>query len=99
MKKTLAIVLLSLPIIGFAQSEMGSFAHVSPKKDTLFLLSGDPMSKLTFSIWKSDSTWNGQNPTIVFVNHKTIEELKFAYLQKPNEFVRMRKTPIKTKNQ
>jgi hypothetical protein len=98
MKKTLIIALLALPILSYSQTEMGKFAQVNSKKDTLFLLENDPLTKLTFKIWKSDSTWNGQNPTIVFVNTKAMEEIKFAYFRQSNEFVRMRKTPIKTKN-
>ena len=98
MKKSLIIALLALPILSYSQTEMGNFAQVNSKKDTLFLLENDPLTKLTFKIWKSDSTWNGQNPTIVFVNMKAMEEIKFAYFRKSNEFVRMRKTPIKTKN-
>lgn len=98
MKKSLIIALLTIPTFVYSQTEMGNFAHVTNKKDTLFLLENDPLTKLTFNIWKSDSTWNGQNPTIVFVNHAYMEEIKFAKFRASNEFVRMRKTPIKTKN-
>ena len=98
MKKSLAIALLSFPIFAFSQKQMGNFAHVTTNKDTLFLLKDDTMSKLTFNIWKSDPTWNGQNPYIVFVDAESMEDLKFAYQQTTIEFVRMRKTPIKTKN-
>ncbi len=98
MKKSLIIALLTIPTFVYSQTEMGNFAHVTNKKDTLFLLENDPLTKLTFNIWKSDSTWNGQNPTIVFVNHECMEEIKFANFRASNEFVRMRKTPIKTKN-
>jgi hypothetical protein len=98
MKKSLITALLSIPAFVYSQTEMGNFAHVTPKKDTLFLLENDPLTKLTFNVWKSDSTWNGQNPTIVFVNREDMEAIKFTQFRASNEFVRMRKTPNKTKN-
>ena len=96
MKKTLIIALLALPILGYSQT--GNFAQVNSTKDTLFLLENDPLTLLTFSIWKGDSTWTGQNPTIVFVKAKEMELIKAAYARPSNEFVRMRKTPIITNN-
>ena len=98
MKKTLIIALLALPILSYSQTEMGNFAQVNSKKDTLFLLENDPLTKVTFSIWKSDSTWNGQNPTIVFVKEKEMKDLKFAYSRPSNTFAKMRKSLIISKN-
>ena len=56
------------------------------------------LSKLTFSIWKTDSTWNGQNPTIVFVNHDYMDEIKSTSFRSSNELVGTRKTLVKIKN-
>lgn len=98
MKKTLIIALLALPILSYSQTEMGNFAQVNSKKDTLFLLEKDPLTKITFNIWKSDSTWNGQNPTIIFVKTEEMEEIKFAYNRTSSIFAKMRKPTIITKN-
>lgn len=72
MKNILFAALMTLTTSVFSQtkSEFGDFAHVTSKKDTLFLLKSDTMSKITFNIWKNDPKWNGTNPTILFVNQK-----------------------------
>jgi hypothetical protein len=96
MKYLIVIAILVMPILSKGQS-MGTYAHIHPSKDTLYLLEDDTLSKITYNVWKSDSTWNGQTPTIVFVNSTKMKFLKREE-HEPIQFVRMRKTPIKIKN-
>ena len=63
MKKLLILVLL-LPLYSNAQNSV-DWVYVTPNKDTLFLEQEDPTADLTFTIWKSDNTWQGWNPVIV----------------------------------
>lgn len=77
MKKLIILAILALPAIGFSQkAEHGYFAHVSPKNDTLYLLKNDPLTSITFQVWKNDPKWNGSNPCILFVDHDTMVCLK-----------------------
>ena len=63
MKKLLILALL-LPLYSNAQ-DRADWAYVTPNKDTLYLAQDDPNANLNFTIWKSDTTWQGWNPVIV----------------------------------
>jgi hypothetical protein len=77
MRKLLILAILAIPAWGFSQkAEQGHFAHTSQKHDTLYLLKNDPMTTITFQIWKNDSKWNGTNPCILFVDRDTMVCLK-----------------------
>jgi hypothetical protein len=75
MKYLIVIAILVMPILSKGQS-MGTYAHIHPSKDTLYLLETDTLSKITHEIWKSDPNWKGQNPVIVFVDEKQMEIFK-----------------------
>jgi hypothetical protein len=74
MKKLITILAL-LPISSFAQT-IGNHAHPTPTKDTLYLLKEDPLANVTFNVWKSDPTWNGTCPTIIFLNTDQMAAIK-----------------------
>jgi hypothetical protein len=54
----------------------GEFAQPTQDRDTLYLLENHSMSKITYDLWKNDSTWNGCNPCIRFVSFGEMEKLK-----------------------
>ncbi len=82
MKQLLLIVSMTLTTIVYSQttSSTGNFAHASSDRDTLYLLKGDTMANLTFTIWKNDPKWNGMNPTILFINSEQMKSYKESYL-------------------
>jgi hypothetical protein len=61
-KLTTLLILASLYITAQNNAE---WVYVTPNKDTLYLEQEDPTADLTFTIWKSDATWQGWNPVIV----------------------------------
>ncbi len=95
MKKILFLASMALTSVVYSQtvSNQASFAHTTAKRDTLYLLKNDTMASVTFSVWKSDKTWNGTNPTILFVNDKQMRELKENYV-----LVRREKSVTKLNN-
>ena len=75
--KTLLFVLLFSPLLSFGQTTTYSdFAQPTTTKDTLYLVTNDQLSKLTFSIWKSDPNWTGTCPTILWVSSEEMAEFK-----------------------
>ncbi len=95
MKKILFLASMALTSVVYSQtvSSQASFAHTTAKRDTLYLLKNDTMASVTFSVWKSDKTWNGTNPTILFVNDRQMRELKENYV-----LVRREKSVTKLNN-
>jgi hypothetical protein len=63
-------------VIETAEVSYGDFAQPTPDRDTLYLLENHSMSKITYDLWKKDSTWNGCNPCIRFVSFGEMEKLK-----------------------
>jgi hypothetical protein len=90
MNRLALFTLLAFPVISFSQStELPSeFAHLTAGRDTLFLLAKDPLSQLTFNIWKNDPNWDGTCPNIQFVGPVQMERLKkkYAQLENPENF-------------
>lgn len=75
--KTLLFVLLFSPLLSFGQTTTyADFAQPTTTKDTLYLVTNDQLSKLTFSIWQSDPNWTGICPTILWVSSKEMVEFK-----------------------
>ena len=75
--KTFLFVLLFSPLLSFGQTTTyADFAQPTTTKDTLYLVTNDQLSKLTFSIWKSDPQWDGTCPTILWVTSKEMAEFK-----------------------
>jgi hypothetical protein len=78
--KTFLLALLFSPLLGFGQTteaaEFGTFALATTNKDTLYLVANDPLSKITFSVWKNDPTWDGTCPTILWVSSSEMAEFK-----------------------
>ena len=64
MKTKLTTLLIIASLYATAQSR-ADWAYVTPNKDTLYLEQDDPNADLNFTIWKSDTTWQGWNPVIV----------------------------------
>lgn len=95
MKKILFLASMALTSVVYSQtaSNQASFAHTTEKRDTLYLLKNDTMATVTFGVWKSDKSWNGTNPTILFVNDKQMRELKENYV-----LVRREKSVTKLNN-
>ena len=60
-----------------AVGSYGGFAQPSSNKDTLYLLSGDPVSYKIDSIWKIDTA--RKKPAIVFVSLDVMESIKKKY--------------------
>jgi hypothetical protein len=58
------------------EASYGDFAQPTPDRDTLYLLENHSMSKITYDLWKNDSTWNECNPCIRFVSFREMEKLK-----------------------
>jgi len=64
MKTKLTTLLILASLYTTAQNN-AEWVYVTPNKDTLYLEQEDPTADLTFTIWKSDATWQGWNPVIV----------------------------------
>ncbi len=95
MKKIVILALMAMSTVCYSQtaSNQASFAHSTETRDTLYLLKNDTMATVTFGVWKSDKSWNGTNPTILFVNDKQMRELKENYV-----LVRREKSVTKLNN-
>lgn len=59
--------------------EYAWFAQPSPKRDTLYLVTGDPLSKITIDIWKDRSQGIARKPYIVMVSKSRMSELKKSH--------------------
>lgn len=96
MKKAIIFSLLAIPTMVLAQSakpQIGDFAHISEKRDTLYLLCDDPVSNITYQVWTNDKSWKGINPVILFVEKDKMVALKKEFEQP--SYTQFNKTAIK----
>ena len=77
-----------LLLLTVLSNTVNSQTHAQPTfaKDTLHLVVNDPISKLTYNIWKSDPTWKGVYPAINWVTPDQMNQIKKVYLK--NEIIR-----------
>jgi hypothetical protein len=66
------------------QPEYADFAQPTPGRDTLYLLAGDPMTKLTLNIWDADTTFK-QKPVIRLICDKEMLCVKNRCNDKVNQ--------------
>jgi hypothetical protein len=82
------LVILTACLLGTPEKspkeEYAWFAHVSPKKDTLYLLANDPLSEITARIWRDGGQAVNPKPSIVLVSKARMQELKNP--QKPHRY-------------
>lgn len=71
MKTKLTAVLILSSLYATAQSRV-DWAYVTPNKDTLYLEQDEPIANLSFTIWKSDTAWQGWNPVIIRASREYI---------------------------
>lgn len=64
MKTKLTTLLILASLCTTAQNN-AEWVYVTPNKDTLYLEQDEPSADINFTIWKSDTTWQGWNPVIV----------------------------------
>jgi hypothetical protein len=66
------------------EPQYAEFAQPTPGRDTLYLLAGDPMTKLTLNIWDADTTFK-QKPVIRLICDKEMLCVKNRCNDKVNQ--------------
>jgi hypothetical protein len=84
--KHLLLLLTVISITASAQTQFAKHSQPTFAKDTLHLLCDDPIAKLTYRIWTTDSTWKGIYPAIDWVTPDQMNRIKKAYAK--NEMIR-----------
>jgi hypothetical protein len=74
-----ALIIIAIALLAFKNSNKDLIycVHHSPNKDTLYLLENDEAANILYNCWEQDTNWNGNNPTIVF-----LEKNKFFNIKK-----------------
>lgn len=74
MKKIFLSLTIAMSAISVnAQSTTyADFVYVTPQRDTIFLDKNSPTAWNLYDSWNADKTWNGVNPSIIFVDTTVI---------------------------
>lgn len=71
----IVLVLITFFLLSFMIKDIPRFAHRDVKNNILYLCEGDSLSYITYNIWKNDTTWDGTNPTIIFLTREKFNKL------------------------
>ena len=77
--KILCIICLMITIFSFKKDIYGEFVQPSINKDTLYLLKNNEVARTVYNVWLSDTSWDGRNPILKWVDKRQMKVIKNYY--------------------
>ena len=68
-----------ITIFSFRKDTYGEFVQPSINKDTLYLLKNNEVARTVYNVWLSDTSWDGRNPILKWVDKRQMKVIKNYY--------------------